>query len=501
MEKIKGIACDSREVNEGYAFVAIKGTKSDGNDYIKDAINRGVSIVYSEKPNTDYYNIPYVLVENARLTLSQLAAKFYSNCFEKLNIIGVTGTNGKTTTTQLIHGIFNSCGQKTGLIGTVKVDTGKEIYTADLTTPDPMVLHSYFKEMVDFNCGYCAMEVSSHGIKMDRINGIPFEVGIFTNITEDHSDFHPDFNDYVKTKAKFFTQIKPEGLAIVNSDDKHHKDMLQCINSPYLTYGFNTRADITASTINLGTGGSNFNLCIQREFITKDGLKKIEPMEFLIKTRLLGNHNIYNLLAAVATSLWFNIEVSDIQKAIYNFEPFWRRLQPIYNEGFTVIDDCAHNPGNFQAVFESIQNMNFKNLYIIVAVRGSRGEDINRKNGRMVGYWSNILNVKKIIITDCDGLSKPGDAVHESERKAFIEGLTETKLNWEYINTLKFSIDSVLDQLSGDDLLLLLGAHPMDSCSEVFFEVYSNKLDKNLDKKNISREDVYRNYKDEPRIF
>lgn len=462
--KITGVTCDSREVKPDYAFVAIQGLKRDGHDFIEDAIKRGASHIITEKPVEIKTNIPIKIVDDSRVALAELASSLFGNPSQYLTTIGVTGTNGKTTSTFLLHQLFNINDIGCGLIGTVDIDTGIQKKKALLTTPDAVELQGYLKEMVDANLKVSTMEVSSHGIKLKRTHGIEFDLALFTNVSKDHFDFHQNFEHYLKIKKSFFEQLSQDRIALINGDDPHSEFISNDIKAQVFTYGIHKNNHFAAENIRKDHITTNYDLVINKQIKTK--FTKIEPCKIPIEIKLPGKHNIYNTLGACSTGLLLGLKPDQIQK-ISNFGGVWRRLQVIFNKDFTIIDDCAHNPGSYSAVFETVNTLTYKNLYIINAIRGNRGLQINRENARTIADKLKKLSNANLIITNCSELVKPDDLVSEKEEEVFLNVFDEYKINYKHNKNLHPCIDQVLSNVKPDDLILLLGAHAMDKAGDI----------------------------------
>ncbi len=474
---ITGITCDSRKVREGYAFVAIKGSKLDGNDYIDMAIENGASIIFTERDVTRK-DVPLIKVENARVTLAQLLNEFYDYPSEKMKLVGITGTNGKTTTTYLIGDILKHAGYKVGLIGTLGVKVQDEYLPATLTTPEPEVLIYLLNEMVQMGIEVVVMEVSSHGLKLERTWGLDFDVAIHTNISEDHMDFHESFEDYVKTKKKLFDSLSRNKIAILNTDDKSAKKLIEDNNKALvITYGLANKSSITASSMQIKIS-TQFTLCIQRGLTTLYG-KEIEPAEYPINLNLTGKHNVYNTLAAIAASLYFGVEIEEINESLSAFKGIKRRLDKIYDKDYRVYDDFCHNPASYEAVFETVQGMDYNDIIIINAIRGNRGIKINRDNAKAIVDWYSLLGAKKIILSLSNDTVTEKDKVASEEVIVYKRMLTEAKINFEIMDTLKKSIDEALKIVNDRDIILLLGAQGMDNGKEIFYNILK------LQEKNI----------------
>ena len=243
-------------------------------------------------------------------------------------------------------------------MGTVKVDIGSQTSPGNLTTPPPVKLHKYLYQMVKSNLNYSCMEVSSHGIKLNRIKGVNFSVKIGTNISVDHFDLHPDFQEYLKTKLSFLKNNDEKTLVLINKDDTH-LSKIKYKNNKQLLYGIYNQENIFADNIIQENIKTRFIYHLNSPFHKK------RQYQFPVNMFLLGNHNIYNALIAITIALYYNISPQKIQSFFQSYGGVWRRLQIIYRNKFTIIDDCAHNPGSYNAVFKTITNLNYNNLYII----------------------------------------------------------------------------------------------------------------------------------------
>lgn len=470
---ISGVTCDSREVEPGDAFVAIEGFDDNGNKYIDDAVKQGAKVVYTEQ-EIDHREVPVVRVDNARKVLAQLANQVYNTPSKKLELVGVTGTNGKTTTTHLIEELFAAHNFKTGLIGTVKTKLGDEIKEATLTTPGADQINNYLNKMVSNDVEISAMEVSSHGIKLHRVGGLDFDVVIYTNITRDHLDLHDNFEDYLLTKKELFKQAGEESIALINIDDEYAERIISGISAQVITYGFSDEADIKVNEANYDAAGSRFSIEVQHSI---RGIEEnlISAQQFEVELNLLGRHNIYNALAAIATGLIYGLSVEEIKLGVEGFKPFFRRLEVVYSDKFTIIDDCAHNPGNYRAVFETIKELDYNKLYIINAIRGNRGLVVNRENAEMISKYISELKLTELYITSCKKLANKYDIVADKEREMFLSILRDCGLEFEYFDYLLPSLKKTLKKVESNDLIVLLGAHAMDQAADLTLDLINNK--------------------------
>lgn len=476
--KIKGITSDSRQVRKDYAFVALTGENKDGNKFIDEAVKSGAVIVYTEK---DIYRKDCIIkkVSDGRKKLAELCNEFYGYPSEKLLVIGVTGTNGKTTTTNLIYHILKEAGIAVGIIGTLHIKIGEKQYPSKLTTPITEDIYYYLNRMVEENLRVAVLEVSSHGLKTNRVHGVKFDIAIHTNINQDHLNFHKTITDYIKSKKKLFDSLAAGKIALINHDDNYGLKMLEGNNEILIiSYGLNSKSTVTASSIDTDFLTS-FNYCLQRGITTLSGVE-IEVFEYPINSNLLGNHNIYNALSAISTCLLLDVPIEEIAKAIKSYPPVTRRMEIIYKDKYTVIDDYCHNPASYEAVFHTVQNLQYNNLYIVNGIRGSRGLDINRRNAEVLKQWYEILNVKKLIITDSVDCVDNLNRVSDEERQVYFEVLKDSSFLFKYEASLRNAIKEILKELKPNDILLLLGAQSMDKGKSIFLDLINEKESINI---------------------
>lgn len=457
-----GITADSRKVKPGYVFVAIKGEKQNGHDYIEEAIKNGANLIVSEK-DMKYQDIPYLQVLDARQSLANMSSLFYSLPKDEIKVIGITGTNGKTTTSHMIHKIFLEGEKDIALINN-KI----------LTTPSHEEICKNLYHSLQKGKKYAVMEVSSHGLKQKRVEGIDFDTAIFTNISHDHLDYHETFEDYFQSKKILFQRLKDNKRAIINGDDPFSLKLLEGKKNIYvITYGLNPKSTITASSINAGESIA-FNYCLQRSL---DSYKKnkIDIQEFPIEINLLGYHNIYNTLAAITTGLIYEIPIDVIQRALKKIKPVSRRLEYLEMPPYKILDDYAHNPSSFQAAFEILQNIDYDNVFVIISIRGNRGKEINKQNAETIANWCSLLDINKLYITSSEDIVKEKDKVKPEEKKAFLKVLKEKKISSNFDGSLKKTIDKVIHRVRDNDLIMLLGAQGMDEGKNIIKTILEEK--------------------------
>ncbi|GAB6086819.1 Mur ligase family protein [Alkaliphilus crotonatoxidans] len=466
--QVNGVTSDSRKVKPGFIFVAIKGDHSDGNNFIEEAIAAGASVIYTEGDLQDE-RVIIKKVKDARKKLSELCNEFYDFPAKKLKVIGVTGTNGKTTTTHLIHHILRENGITAGLIGTLDIKINDKSYETTLTTPIAEEVYYYMHKMVESGIKVVVMEASSHGLKSERVHQIDFDVAVHTNIEKDHLNYHKTFEDYVASKKKLFDQLSSGSYAVINIDDENSLKLLENNQrAVVLTYGLNKKSTITASSID-GDGAIFFNYCLQRGISTLSGVV-IDPFEYPIELRLIGDHNVYNALAAISCCLLLDLDIEKIAKAIRGFKSLPRRMEIIYQDDYVVIDDFCHNPASYEAVFASVQGMQYNDLHIICCIRGNRGTEINMDNARVLKQWVTLLNVKSLVVTASKDCTQLKDEVDYREREGFLGVLSQENIPYHYEERLQNAIERVKPQLKKNDLVLLLGSQGMDKAAKIWLK-------------------------------
>jgi len=378
---VRDIIFDSRKVIPGCLFVAVKGTQTDGHQYINQAVEKGAAAIICEKlPEKTAGNIAYVVVKNSAETLGLVASAFYNYPSSKIKLIGVTGTNGKTTTVTLLYNLVRKLGHKAGLLSTVRNYINDNVIEATHTTPDAVQINHLLDKMVQSGCDYCFMEVSSHAIDQHRISGLDFAGAVFTNITHDHLDYHKTFADYLKAKKKFFDDLKPESFALINTDDKNGRVMVQNTHARVKTYGIKTAADFKAKIIESHFEGS---------------LLRIDNTD--VWTYFVGTFNAYNLLSVYATALMSGLNSAEILTTLSLLKPVEGRFETFRSQhGITAIVDYAHTPDALFNVLNTINQIRKKEQDLITVV-GAGGDRDKTKRPQMAKIAA--TNSNKVILT------------------------------------------------------------------------------------------------------
>jgi UDP-N-acetylmuramoyl-L-alanyl-D-glutamate--2,6-diaminopimelate ligase len=364
---IERVCFDSRKVEADTLFIAIRGTIVDGHHFIAEVIAKGATaIVCEELPVERFQSVTYVQVKDSSLALAIIAANFYDHPSEKLKLIGVTGTNGKTTVVTLLHALFRQLGYKVGLLSTVVNRINDLEIPSTHTTPDPLQLNALLAKMVDSECTYCFMEVSSHAVVQHRISGLQFDGGVFTNITRDHLDYHKTFEEYIKAKQGFFDKLSSGAFALVNADDRNGKIMVQNSKAIVKTYSLMGVADFKAKILESSFAGLMLNV---------DGNDLL--------CRLSGKFNAYNLLSVYGVAMLMGEEKLAVLTAISTLQSPEGRFQRVESaNGVIGIVDYAHTPDALQNVLSTIQDIRLGNEQIITVV-GCGGDRDKGKRPQM----------------------------------------------------------------------------------------------------------------------
>ncbi|WP_369047827.1 UDP-N-acetylmuramoyl-L-alanyl-D-glutamate--2,6-diaminopimelate ligase [Tenacibaculum sp. UWU-22] len=373
---ISEIVFDSRKVQKNDVFVAQKGTAFDGHKFINKAIDLGaVAIICENIPAQKNQEVTYIQVQDSNAALAILAANFFDNPSSKLKLVGVTGTNGKTTVATLLYNLFTKAGYATGLLSTVNIKVNKTEYKATHTTPDSITINRFLNKMVNEQVTYCFMEVSSHGIHQKRTAGLFFTGGIFTNLSHDHLDYHKTFAEYRDVKKSFFDALPKSAFALVNSDDKNASVMLQNTRAQKYTYALKTGADFKAKILEKRFSGT---------LVLIDGVE--------VWTKLIGEFNIYNLLAIFGAANLLEIEKLEILRIISELDSVSGRFQYVVsNNQITAIVDYAHTPDALKNILETINDIRSGNEKVITVV-GCGGDRDKTKRPLMARIASQLSN-------------------------------------------------------------------------------------------------------------
>ena len=396
LQKISAIETDSRKCTPGSLFVAVEGNAADGHKFIPKAIENGArTVVYQNDGAFEKQEgITYIKVASSRKALAALASEYYDNPSAKLNLVGVTGTNGKTTTATLLYRLFTSMGYACGLISTIANYVGLKRYHTDHTTPDPLELNALLAEMVDAGCAYCFMEVSSHAVSQDRIAGLTFKGGIFSNLTHDHLDYHKTFDNYRDCKKAFFDGLGKEAFALINIDDANGEVMVQNCKAHIYRYSCRKMADFKCRLIEETMDGMQ---------LVMDGVQ--------VWTRFIGAHNAYNLLAVYSTAILLGADKEETLTRLSAMNAVDGRLEYIKGgENITAVVDYAHTPDALENVLKTLKEA-AKGEYLI-CVFGCGGDRDKTKRPEM-GQIAAKYADRVVVTSDNPRTEQPEDIIND----------------------------------------------------------------------------------------
>jgi UDP-N-acetylmuramoyl-L-alanyl-D-glutamate--2,6-diaminopimelate ligase len=436
-QKISDVQIDSRKVQKGSAFVAVRGSYADGHQYIDSALEKGAAAIICETlPDPMQKGVTYVCVENSAIAAGYMAHNLNGQPSEKMKLVGVTGTNGKTTIATLLYKLFSALGYKTGLLSTVENQIGEKVIPATHTTPDTISLNNLLRQMADEGCTHVFMETSSHAIDQHRIAGLHYEGGIFTNITHDHLDYHKTFDEYIRVKKAFFDGLPSAAFALSNADDKRGPVMLQNTHAKKYFYGLRTMAEFKGKILENNLTGLVMSINDQE-----------------VHFRLIGEFNAYNLLAVFGTAICIGEEKQEVLRCLSVLTGaegrFDYQLSP--KEKILGIVDYAHTPDALTNVLTTIQKLR-KGQEQIITVVGCGG-DRDRTKRPLMGEAACAYSDKVIFTSDNPRSEDPGEIIREMET-----GLnTAAKRKYLSIVDRKEAIRTAVSISGSRDILLVAG--------------------------------------------
>ncbi len=434
--EVNNITNDSREVNENSVFVAVKGFKKDGNTYISSALEKGAKLIITEDEKFIERNIPVVQVKDSRITLSKLSSILNDEPSKKLNLIGVTGTNGKTSITYILDHIFRYYGSKTGIIGTMGAVIDGEKLILNNTTPESHQIQEILKKMLEKNTKSCFMEVSSHSTVLKRVEDLDFNIGIFTNLTKDHLDFHKSMDEYYKAKKDLFYK---SGISIINIDDNYGNKMYEELkkeNRKVYSYSIDNISDFKATITETSINGTKFKL-------------KVDDKEVEIQINTPGKFSVYNTLASIIAAKVSGISIDDIKNSLKKLKGVVGRFEIIpTNLNCTVILDFAHTPDGLEKIMETIDEVAKGRKVVMFGAGGER--DISRRAlmGEVAGKYCDFC----YLTSDNPRYEDPKSICEE-----IAEGVKKYHNNYKIIIDRKEAINYIVDNYKKDDIILLAG--------------------------------------------
>jgi len=438
---IAGITNNSKQAKDKFLFVAIAGTKFDGRDFIEEAINRGARTIIYASGHLDEHilrkkGITFIRARDIYRSVAVIADNFYHHPSSRVKVVGITGTNGKTTTTYLIENILKKAGFKSGVIGTINYRFGQRLIPATNTTPGPIQLQELLHNMEMEGVNYAVMEVSSHGLEQRRVEGIDFRVGVFTNVTMDHLDYHKTFENYFHAKSMLFKGLSSSSWAIINIDDSYGKQLLLHTEAKTITYAIDNTADVEARDISGEIDGSRFTV--------------VAPYgRFETNTPLIGRHNIYNILAAVSYGVSQNIALDLIRQGIEELSFVPGRLERIdVGQPFKVFVDYAHTDDALKNVLLSLRPLCRGKIIVVFGCGGDRYRDKRPLMGKIASDLADYV----VLTTDNPRSEEPEAIIKDIE-----EGFPKEFANYRVILDRYAAIKEAICLAEDDDVVIIAG--------------------------------------------
>lgn len=427
---IKGITCDSRQVKDGFAYVCIKGAVNDGHDFALSAKENGASVIIAEK-TVGLDN--EIVVDDTHAIYAVMSAKWFGNPAKKLKLVGVTGTNGKTSVTYMIKKILEAAGEKVGLIGTIQNMIGDEVIETERTTPDCYQLNALFGKMAEKDCTYAVMEVSSHALDQKRVYAVDFEAAIFTNLTQDHLDYHITMDNYLSAKKKLFTMSKK---AIVNCDDIYSDKILKDLKCDKITVSVNDKnATYYADDIGFRADGVDFSLC------GKSNLK--------LSMNTGGKFTVYNAMSAAVCALELGIDKETVLNALCTQEGVKGRAEVVKNPyNFTVIIDYAHTPDGLSNILNTFAELKTGRLVTLFGCGGDRDKTKRPIMGKIAAELSDFV----IVTSDNPRSENPGSIILD-----ILDGMKDCKTPYVTIENRIEAINYAIENAMENDIIILAG--------------------------------------------
>ncbi len=430
--EITSIEYDSRKVCEGALFFCISGFKTDGHDYAQSAIDNGAAALMVTKKLD--VNVPQILVEDARASMAYISREFFGRPDKDLTMIGITGTNGKTTTTYMIKSVLEHSGRKAGLIGTIINMIGQKEIATERTTPESPNLFALLRRMADEGCDTLVMEVSSHSLELGRVDGIIFDISIFTNLTQDHLDFHETFSNYRNAKKKLFISSEK---AAVNIDDKSAGFIMEGVNIDWCTYGIKEKADVYAKNIEITPKGVTYDLCCEQGMLP-------------LKLQIPGIFSVYNSLSAATACLLMNLSMETIKTGLEAMPCVAGRFEVLDTGGrpFTIILDYAHTPDSLENTLLTVNDFARGRIIPVFGCGGDRDKTKRPIMGEIAGRLSSFA----IITSDNPRSEDPYDIINAVE-----QGMRKTDCEYVCIENRRQAIKYAIDNAMPEDIIVLAG--------------------------------------------
>jgi UDP-N-acetylmuramoyl-L-alanyl-D-glutamate--2,6-diaminopimelate ligase len=463
---VRRIATDSRDVGPGALFVALPGTRTDGHAYADEAVESGAVAMVAEAPCPTGLRIPCLQVDDARRTLARLAAEWYGRPADRLRLAGITGTVGKTSVLAMMEAILRESDVHVGAIGSLGVSVEGEAEPTGYTAPDPLLLHEGLARIAADGARLAVMEVTSHALVQERVHGLEYALGVFTNLMPlEHADYHATFASYVEAKSRFFDHLEPGAPLVHNHDDLAVRNLAAERDVEPIGCGCGADAHVRVEALEIGPGGTSFRLVVRRPLPRLDGAP-LAPQPLDVRMRALGRASAINAALAATAALVLGAKPEAALSALAAFPPARRRVEVIHDGRFRVLDDTVGHPDSVSAIFEVVAALAAERLHVAFVVRGQRGPDINHGLGEALAIWAEKHPPGTLVVTRSADAADARNRVTDEEQEAFVAPLRAAGIAFQTHETLDAAVPAVLERAGEGDLVLLLGAQGMDGGAE-----------------------------------
>jgi UDP-N-acetylmuramoyl-L-alanyl-D-glutamate--2,6-diaminopimelate ligase len=470
--EVTDVCDDSAAVRPGALFVAVPGTERDGTDYVPDAVARGAAAVVSERDVV--VDVPVIRVPDARSALAQLAAAFHDFPARALRMVGITGTIGKTSVLSMLGAILDVSGVRAGSIGSLGVAIGDEVIDTGNTTPGIVTLQHALAAMRRRGAEVAAMEVTSHALLQQRVRGVRFDLGIFTNLRMlEHMEYHDSFDDYASAKLRFLAHLLPDAPLIYAAGDRAVKQTVRGHPGPRISCGggpawVGIRRDAMRLT------GTGLTLRIRRPLPRLDGTC-FDPADVPMKLRMVGRANTVNAALAAVAGLCLGATADAVRTALSRLEPPRRRMEVLRHRDPVIIDDTVGHPDSISAVYELVERIPHARVRTIFCIRGCRGEEINRHDAEALVVWHRRMGGDLLHVTSAEDTADERNSVSAAEREACLSVLRREGVHFVHHDRLEDAVTCVLADSAARDVVLLLGAQGMDAGADFVRRYYAER--------------------------
>lgn len=466
---VTGITADSRAVEPGNVFVAVRGTRLDGHAFIEEAVERGAAAVVAERGTRDV-GVPVLLVPNARRALAALAAAWYGFPAHRIPIVGITGTFGKTSVLSALEAVMRSAGRPIGVIGSEIIGVrvaDRFRHETPLTTPDAVSLQRALARIVAAGAPAAAMEVTSQALVQERVHGISFAAGVFTNLRPlEHRESHGTFRAYAAAKRRFFEHLAAGAPVVYTAGERAVRKMVRAHDVAPISCGMGGPVAVRVEHRMPDLASTAVRMTVRRPLPALGG-GCVAPLGLEFQLPLLGRTHALNACLGATVALLLGAPPESVADGLSALPPVRRRAELVHAGRFTVIDDAATHPESLGALFELVCRIPHRRLHIVAAIRGRRGVELNRRYGEAIAIWSERVPIRTLIATASEEAVEEADWVEPAERTAFLAPLERAGVRLRFLGRLDEAIATALELVGGDDLLVLTGAQGMHRGAEI----------------------------------